>query len=193
MHYVTLEQIDHYLVKKAHHKKRFFIWNAAKEVFQFGVVFLTVFLMSTILVNANLFYHTLKNVFATARADDVTIALHTLSAQSDASTASDDQSHFLEQQVAASIESSAVLPDHTETMSYYLSAKMKSHAFSFNTLPPQNRLIIPAIGVDAPIVDVTAATEKQLKLGDFDQELYSGVVKYPSTPEPGITGNALIF
>lgn len=199
MHYVTLEQIDQFLKRKASHKKHFFIWNILKEVFQFGVVFLTVFLLSTVVINANLFYHTLKNVFATARADDVTLTMHTMNAQANGGAHGtgdqlvDDQSQFLEQQVAASIESSAVLPDHTETMSYYLSAKMKNHVFSFNTLPPQNRLIIPAIGVDVPIVDVTAASAKQLKLGDFDQELFSGVVKYPSTPEPGITGNALIL
>jgi len=95
--------------------------------------------------------------------------------------------------VKDSLEGFAVLPDHTETMSYYLSAKMKSYSFQFNTLPPENRLIIPAIGVNAPIVDVSVATEQKLKKGDFDQELYSGVVKYPSTPEPGAKGNALIF
>lgn len=47
--------------------------------------------------------------------------------------------------------------------------------------------------MNAPIVDISAATEQKIRHGDFDQELYSGAVKYPSTPEPGITGNALIF
>lgn len=100
---------------------------------------------------------------------------------------------FLQEQVDHSLATSTVLPDHTETMSYYLSAKMQGISFQFNTLPPENRLIIPAIGVSVPIVDVSITTEQKLKHGDFDQELYSGVVKYPSTPEPGITGNALIF
>lgn len=80
MHYVTLTHIDDYLQQKASLKKHFFLWRVAKEIFQFGVVFLSVFLFSTILVNANLFYHTMKNVFVPVRADDITSTLSTLSA-----------------------------------------------------------------------------------------------------------------
>ncbi len=200
MEYITLEQIDEYIAKKALHKKRFFGWNILKEVFQFGVVFVSVFLMSTIVVNANLFLHTLQNVLSPVRAEDVGTTLSALNAQDNADNstdnsvqASNDQSQFLEQQIAASLDTSTVLPDHTQTMSYYLEAKTKDLSFQFNTLPPENRIIIPAIGVNAPIVDVADANQKKLKEGDFDQELYSGVVKYPSTPEPGMTGNTLIF
>lgn len=99
----------------------------------------------------------------------------------------------MQQEVAHSLKSNSTLSDHIETMGYYLSAKMKTSSFQFNTLPPENRIIIPAIGVNAPIVDVSVTTEQKLKHGDFDQELYSGVVKYPSTPEPGTMGNTLIF
>ena len=196
MQYVTLEHIDSHLAHKAYIRKHFFIWRMCKEIFQFGVVFLGVFLVSTILVNANLFYHTMKSFLVPVRADDVGSALTTLSASMEGTgtdEASNEQTLFLQQQVDHSLETSTVLPDHTETMSYYLSAKMQNSVFQFNTLPPENRLIIPAIGVNAPIVDVSVTTEQKLKHGDFDQELYSGVVKYPSTPEPGMTGNTLIF
>ncbi len=197
MQYITLEHIDEYLARKAYGKKYNF-WHICKEVFQFGVVFLAVFLVSTITVNAQLFYHTAQGLFSPVRADDVSATLSTLNAQQDvadavASANSDDQSRFLEQQVQSSIAGYSVLPDHTETMNSYLSAKMKDYSFQFNTLPPENRIIIPAISVNAPIVDVSAATEQQIKHGDFDQELYSGVVKFPSTPEPGTIGNSLIF
>lgn len=67
MHYVTLEQIDNYIAKKAH-SKQYIFWKIVKEVFQFGVVFLAVFLLSTIVVNANLFYHTMKSVFVPVEA-----------------------------------------------------------------------------------------------------------------------------
>lgn len=183
MQYITLEHVDQYLARKAQHKKHFFR-NVFREVFQFGAIFMAVFLLSTIVVNANLFYHTMKSVFSPARADDAGATLTALSAPV-VYDAVEDQSEYLEQQVRDSMKtSSAVLPSHTETMSHYLSAKMKNQSFQFNTLPPENRLIIPAINVNAPIVDVSAATEQKLKNGDFDQELYSGVVKYPSTPEP---------
>jgi hypothetical protein len=29
--------------------------------------------------------------------------------------------------------------------------------------------------------------------GNFDEELNQGVVKYPTTPDPGTKGNSLIF
>lgn len=193
MHYVTLEHVDEYLAQKAQHKKHFF-WHLFKEVFQFGAIFVAVFLLSTIIVNANLFYHTMKNVFSPVVASDVAGSLSALTDHiQDGNESTEDQSRFLEQQIQESMKTNAVLPDHSETMSYYLATKVKGYAFQFNTMPPENRLIIPAIGVNAPIVDVTAATEQKLRKGDFDKELYSGVVKYPSTPEPGAVGNALIF
>ena len=174
MQYITLEHVDQYLQHKAEGKKQFFR-NICKEVFQFGAIFLAVFLLSTIIVNANLFYHTVKNVFAPVKADDTGIVLSTLSAQQHdgAAQADEDQSRYLEQQVQAAMSNQPVLPDHTETMSNYLAAKAKKYDLPFNTLPPENRLIIPAIGVNAPIVDVSAATEQKLRKGDFDQELYS--------------------
>lgn len=196
MHYVTLEQIDQYIARKAHARKHQFAWHIAKEACQFGVIFVGVFLFSTIAVNANLFYHTMKNMITPVEAQEIGAAFAGLTPsveQADNGDAENDQTLFLQQQVQASLENSTVLPDHTETMSSYLSAKMKASVFQFNTLPPENRIIIPAIGVNAPIVDVSVTTEQKIRHGDFDTELYSGVVKYPSTPEPGITGNALLF
>lgn len=61
--------------------------------------------------------------------------------------------------------------------------------------PYDNRIIIPKIGKNIPLVDV------KLDAGfDFDhienifmQELEKGVVRYPGTAKPGETGNAFIF
>lgn len=61
--------------------------------------------------------------------------------------------------------------------------------------PYDNRIIIPKIGKNIPLVDV------KLDAGfDFDhienifmQELEKGIVRYPGTAKPGETGNAFIF
>jgi sortase (surface protein transpeptidase) len=61
--------------------------------------------------------------------------------------------------------------------------------------PYDNRIIIPKIGKNIPLVDV------QLDSGfDFEhienifmQELEKGVVRYPGTAKPGEKGNAFIF
>jgi|GEM_PF-6358548 len=81
MQYVTLEHVDQYIAHKAQTKKHLF-WNVCREVFQFGAIFLAVFLLSTIVVNANLFYHTMKGVFTSARADDVGATLTALTVDS---------------------------------------------------------------------------------------------------------------
>jgi LPXTG-site transpeptidase (sortase) family protein len=61
--------------------------------------------------------------------------------------------------------------------------------------PYENRIVIPKIGKNIPLVDV--AIEKGF---DFDhmenifmQELEKGVVRYPGTAKPGELGNAFVF
>ncbi|HMT01137.1 MAG TPA: sortase [Candidatus Absconditabacterales bacterium] len=65
--------------------------------------------------------------------------------------------------------------------------------FDFNLLPPENRIIIPSIDIDAPVVDLQYAAMENFEAGNYDTELYSGTVKYPTTPDPGSSGNSLIF
>ena len=72
-------------------------------------------------------------------------------------------------------------------MEEYLHQKINSYALVFNTYIPGKRIIIPAINVDAPIIDVPYATQEKLVEGDFDKELTRGVVKYPFTSDPGET------
>ncbi|MDD5197270.1 MAG: class E sortase [Candidatus Gracilibacteria bacterium] len=73
-----------------------------------------------------------------------------------------------------------------------LEAKMN---IDLDITPYDNRIIIPKIGKNIPLVDV------RLDAGfDFDhienifmQELEKGVVRYPGTAKPGETGNTFIF
>lgn len=54
---------------------------------------------------------------------------------------------------------------------------------------PESKIIIPKINVEAPVVyDVATIEEKDVQAG-----LERGVVHYATTPNPGETGNAVIF
>lgn len=54
---------------------------------------------------------------------------------------------------------------------------------------PEPKIIIPKINVEAPVVyDV-----KTIQENDVQQGLERGVVHYPTTPNPGELGNAVIF
>lgn len=63
----------------------------------------------------------------------------------------------------------------------------------FNTLPPTNRLIVPKFNVDDPIVISKYTNMNEFIYKNYNEELKEGVVKYPTTPEPGQSGNTLIF
>lgn len=79
------------------------------------------------------------------------------------------------------------------TMKDFLDKKQETHALDFNTLPPTNRLIIPDLNINIPLVDVPIKGKEDFSEGQFDEELMQGAVKYPTTPVPGAQGNSLIF
>lgn len=66
---------------------------------------------------------------------------------------------------------------------------------SFELTPYENRIIIPRIGKNIPLVDVSvssgASFEKMHEV--FMEELRKWVVRYPGTAEPGDKGNVFIF
>lgn len=164
-----------------------------KEIGLFAGIFISVFVISIVFVNANLFYHAVKGVFTEVQAENYVFTSNNVSTMMQDSNELD--SFMAQNEKDAALQ--AIKKDHT----LFVSSKEKvestlkntNYPFSYSLIPPGNRLFIPAIGVDAPIVDISAASEAKLKHGDFNQELYSGVVKYPSTPEPWSKGNTLIF
>lgn len=54
---------------------------------------------------------------------------------------------------------------------------------------PESKIIIPKINVEAPVV----YSVKTIQEDDIQAGLESGVVHYPTTPNPGEKGNAVIF
>lgn len=74
----------------------------------------------------------------------------------------------------------------------HLKNQLASNTLVFNTLPPDNRVIIDDLWVDAPIVDLNYYTPEKLEKWDFKTELERGVVRYPNTGTPE-AGNMLIF
>jgi hypothetical protein len=56
-------------------------------------------------------------------------------------------------------------------MDHYLQHSLNSYEFSFNLLPPTNRLIIPAINLDVPLVESTATVYKDFTETSFDGDL----------------------
>lgn len=76
-----------------------------------------------------------------------------------------------------------------------LSGISRSSAASFSITPYENRIIIPKLGKNIPLVDVDHSMNA--KYGEmqniFMDELKKGVVRYPGTARPGEVGNTFIF
>lgn len=164
-----------------------------KEIWLFAGIFVTVFVCSIAFVNANLLYHTVKGFFQPVQAESYTFSSDSIA------TMLHDKNQLTD--FMKNNETEATLQNLKKDHKLFVSSKQKleaqlqdkDYSFSYSLVPPGNRIFIPSIGVDAPIVDVSFASENKLKHGDFNSELYSGVVKYPSTPEPGHKWNTLIF
>lgn len=66
---------------------------------------------------------------------------------------------------------------------------------TFDVTPYENRIIIPRLGKNIPLVDVEH--DSDAKFGEmqdvFMEELKKWVVRYPGTARPGEVGNAFIF
>lgn len=66
---------------------------------------------------------------------------------------------------------------------------------SFDVAPRENRIIIPKLGKNIPLIDTDhdENTNYTQMHQVFMEELKKGVVRYPGTARPGETGNAFIF
>ncbi len=70
-----------------------------------------------------------------------------------------------------------------------------SYPATFSPTPYENRIIIPKIAKNIPLVDVDhdAGTSYGQMHEIFMEELKKGVVRYPGTAKPGEVGNAFVF
>ena len=66
---------------------------------------------------------------------------------------------------------------------------------NFEIVPYENRIVIPKIGKNVPLVDVTSTSNMDFDHMEniFMKELEKGIVRYPGTARPGEKGNAFIF
>jgi hypothetical protein len=53
----------------------------------------------------------------------------------------------------------------------HLETKLPTYALAFNTIVPDNRLMIPSLDIDVSIVDVPYASQEKLATADFYEEL----------------------
>jgi LPXTG-site transpeptidase (sortase) family protein len=166
-----------------------------KEGMRLLMIFVMVFVWSLLFTNAKLFSNSFKDIVFWKEASTVALlGKGDVSVDSKISTLVDENSQKMDE-----IDAQARAYSHQNTLSpassleTLLQNKLETYTMDFNILPPTNRVVVPSLNIDVPLVDSLYKNDVDFSQGDFAVELKSGVVKYPTTPDPGQEGNTLIF
>ena len=166
-------------------KRKSKIWSFLNEVKVFFLLFVIVSMWMLVFTNLDLFSSRFLEKFSS----EVKQTLHLN--KNDVYQDQEIKNNVL-QETGLQTEESLSGVD-SQSMEELLKSKLSDYDFNFNTLPPVNKLIIPSIALDVTIVDSKFKEIKDFTNWNFDLELQSWVVKYPTTPNPWEDWNSLIF
>ena len=188
--YQTLDDLEYVLSRKPKARSKFYkFFNELKILW---LIFTVLFLWTYLVTNAQLVIDNFNDHFSPNEVYGISQEVSSSSFNTEHLSA---QSHT--QQVDALIEQYwsvvSMQQEIATDMDHYLQENLNSYDFSFNLLPPTNRLVIPAINLDVPLVETDQRDYKNFTETTFDADLENWVVKYPTTPNPGEGGNAFFF
>lgn len=188
--YKTLDELENILTQKPKRLSKFSkFFNELKILW---LIFTVLFLGTYLITNAQLVIDNFTDRFSPNEVywiskNDSNSTFHTehQSAQ--------DKSSEVDNLIEEYWDIISVQEDIATDMDHFLQRNLDSYDFSFNLLPPTNRLIIPAINLDVPLVETNINNYTDFTESTFDDDLENWVVKYPTTPNPGEWWNAFFF
>ena len=188
--YQTLDELEYVLTQP---KNKFYKFSKIfKELKILGLIFTVLFLWTYLITNAQLVIDNFNDCFSPNEVYWITKNNINLSFNYQHKSAKKniiEVENLVEQyEWIISLEQ-----DVATDMDHYLQQNLDSYDFSFNLLPPTNRLIIPSINLDVPLVESSVVTYKDFTETSFDSDLENWVVKYPTTPNPWEWWNAFFF
>ena len=178
--------------------KSLFTWNTKnwlKEAKIFSILLVSVLTLFFFFTNAQLVMVMAQDLFSWNGSWDHQLLLeeNTMHQSAELKPETAEELQQLETQFAKIKQKKLESQTLSATMEEFLDKKWEQHTIDFNTLPPGNRLIIPDLNINAPLIDTEENRVIDFSKENFDEELTKGVVKYPTTPTPGNKGNTLIF
>lgn len=185
--YQTLDDLEYVLSQP---KSKFYKFSRIfKEIKVLGLIFIVLFLWTYLITNAQLVIDNFNDRFSPTEVYGIS--------EDEINSSFSWQDWMSEEQVdnlVVQYEGIVSMQQEVATdMDHYLQQNLDSYDFSFNLLPPTNRLIIPAINLDVPLVESSVVTYKDFTETSFDSDLENWVVKYPTTPDPWQWWNAFFF
>ena len=185
--YQTLDELEYVLSKKPRRLSKFSkLFNELKILW---LIFTVLFLWTYLVTNAQLVIDNFNDHFSNNKV--YWISKDNINSSFTGQHWSSENS--VENLISQYEDVISIQQEVATDMDHYLQQNLDSYDFSFNLLPPTNRLIIPAIDLDVPLVESNIANFKGVTETSFDPDLENGVVKYPTTPNPGEMWNAFFF
>ncbi len=175
-----------------------FVWKMLGELRIFLTIFLVSFLGMVVFTNADMFW---EKIFAEEVQVHKVVEHNVVKVNSLVPAMMDEEQSPSEDRVESVMHSMEDYQKHNyilenkqfDDVEDYLKESRKDQVFDFNILPPTDRIVIPSVGLDVPVIDSKVNNILTFTSEDFDDDLMSGVVKYPTTPVPGTNGNTLLF
>ena len=193
MNYTTLENLEQTTERKRLREKVLHFLNEIKLI---AFMFIFVSLWMIVFTNAKLFISDVQDSIAPTTLPQN--PLNTNDIYQDNSIASviensDQKNKEIQQMIDSYKQNWNQQLSMAAPIEKILEDNLQTYNFKFNTLPPTNRLIVPSLGVDDPIVISKYMELRDFTNWNFDEELKDWVVKYPTTPNPWEWWNTLIF
>ena len=186
--YQTLDELEHVLSKKPRILSKFSkLFNELKVLW---LIFTVLFLWTYLVTNAQLVIDNFTDHFWSNEVYGISDTNSSFNSEHLSAEENDAQVDALIEKYWSTI---SIQQDIATDMDHFLQHNLDSYDFSFNLLPPTNRLVIPAINLDVPLVETNINNYKDFTESTFDDDLENGVVKYPTTPNPGEAWNAFFF
>jgi len=188
--YSTTEELEYALSKKSKKLSKFSkFFNELKILW---LIFTVIFSWTYLITNAQLVIDNFTDRFSPTE-------VHWISQE--ISNASLNSEHFITENNAEKVDNLIQQywdmifnqQDIADDMNHFLQRNLDNYDFSFNLLPPTNRLVIPAINLDVPLVETYINNYNNFTETTFDADLENGVVKYPTTPDPWQWWNSFFF
>ena len=185
--YQTLDELEQVLKKPQRLSKFSKFFNELKILW---LIFTVLFLLTYLVTNAQLVIDNFNDRFSPNEVQSISEETSSFNSEH---LSAEDSAEKVDALIEQYWDIISVQQDIATDMDHFLQHNLNSYEFSFNLLPPTNRLIIPAINLDVPLVETSIANYRDFTESTFDDDLENWVVKYPTTPSPGEWWNAFFF
>ncbi len=201
--FTTLEHLEHHIKSQ---KRENFLSSFGREIKGFTLFFVIVLIINSIVVNAQLYQEAIVSIVSEFTGSTDTTITAQIAWWFRSQTSSWDKivdEEFLQKKIqldyiTQSVDAMNIVRSDDfvseEIIKNSLQENLSSYNLDFNLLPPTDRIIIPTINLNAPLLQSSFTKNiDSITKDDFNKDLTKWVVQYPTTPKAWAGGNTLIF